>query len=185
MTEPVVPPTYLTLEQNDYFLFTKEFTAESTGEAIRFILERNLALKKPKQIKMLINSFGGDLTASFALIDTMKGSLIPIHTYGLGLIASCGLFTFIAGEKGKRFITPNTSIMSHQFSWGLHGKEHELFSKIKEFNLVSKRIVEHFKRCTGLDEKQIREYLLPPEDRWLSAKEAVKLGLADEIVDFY
>lgn len=174
------------LESNHILMFNKDFDASSTGDAIKFILERNLMTKnKPKQIKMLINSPGGEVNSAFALIDTMKGSPIPIHTYGLGQIASCGLLTFIAGKKGKRFITKNTSILSHQYTWGSYGKEHELFAQVKEFELTTKRIIEHYKKCTGLNDKQIREYLLPPEDRWLSAEEAVKYGIADEIVTFY
>jgi len=166
-------------------LFNSDFTSSSTGELIKFILERNLAPKRPKEIKLLINSPGGEVPSAFALIDTIKGSRVPIHTYGLGLIASCGLLTFMAGAKGKRFITRNTSILSHQYTGFAWDKEHELFAKMKEFNLVSVRILEHYKKCTGLTEKEVREYLLPPEDRWLSAKEAVKYGIADEIVDFY
>ena len=115
----------------------------------------------------------------------MKGSPIPVHTYGLGLIASCGLLAFIAGEKGKRYITRNTSILSHQFSWGSSGKEHELFAKVKEFEYSQGRMIDHYKKCTGLSEKEIRKYLLPPEDVWLTAKEAVKYGIADEVVEFY
>ena len=74
----------------------------------------------------------------FALIDIMKGSRIPIHTVGLGVIASCGLLLFITGEKGKRTLTPNTSILSHQYSWGSYGKEHELFAQVKEFELSTR-----------------------------------------------
>jgi len=175
-----------TLEDNHYFLFNKEFTAESCGLALRFILERNLmGSNKPKLMKMIINSPGGDVSSAFSLIDTMKGSSIPIYTYGLGEISSCGLMTFIAGQKGNRFITRNTAILSHQFSWGSWGKEHELMSRVKEFNNTSERIIEHYKKCTGLSEKDIKKYLLPPEDVWLTAKEAVKYGIADQIVDFY
>lgn len=174
-----------TLEDNHYLLFNKEFDNSSAGDAIRFIIERNFMHKKPKCIKMIITSEGGNLTSAFSLIDTMKGSKIPIYTYGLGLIASCGLSTFIAGEKGKRFITRNTSILSHQFSWYNFGKEHELMAQVKEINNISYRLIEHYKKCTNLSEKDIKKYLLPSEDVWLSAQEAVKLGIADEVVSFY
>ena len=174
------------LEDHHYLMFNKEFTNDSTGDAIEFIIERNLMRKdRPKCIKMIINSPGGSLSAAFALVDTMKGSKIPIYTYGLGEIASCGLMTFIAGEKGKRFITRNTAILSHQYSWFTIGKHHELMSSVKEFTNTHERILEHYKKCTGLSEKDIRKYLLPAEDVWLTAKEAVKYGIADEVVDFY
>lgn len=178
--------TIPSIEDNHYYLFNEDFNAKSTGDLIKFIIERNLMIKdKPKMMKLIINSPGGEVSSAFALIDTMKGSRIPIYTYGLGEIASCGLLTFIAGEKGKRYITRNTAILSHQFSWGSWGKEHELMARVKEFNNTQERIIEHYKRCTGLTEKQIKTYLLPPEDVWLTAKEAVKYGIADEIVDFY
>jgi ATP-dependent Clp protease protease subunit len=115
----------------------------------------------------------------------MKGSAIPVKTVGLGMIASCGLLTFMSGTKGRRVITPNTSILSHQYSWGSVGKEHELFARVKEFELSTARMMAHYKKCTGLSEKKIREILLPAEDVWLSAKEAVKYGIADKIVSTY
>jgi ATP-dependent Clp protease protease subunit len=173
------------LADNHYYLFNDDFNPKSTGELITFIIERNLLKVRPKMIKLLINSPGGDVASCFALIDTMKGSRVPIYTYGLGEIASCGLMTFMAGEKGKRFITRNTAILSHQYSWGSWGKEHELMAKVREFAHTHERILTHYKKCTGLSEPDIKKYLLPPEDVWLCAKDAVKYGIADEIVDFY
>jgi ATP-dependent protease ClpP protease subunit len=58
-------------------------------------------------------------------------------------------------------------------------------SRVKEFENTTTRMVDHYKKCTGLSEKDIRKYLLPPEDVWLTAKEAVKFGIADEIVEYY
>ena len=88
------------IEDHHYLLFNKDFDAGSCGDAMEFIIARNLMRKdKPKFMKMIINSPGGEVGSAFALIDTMKGSKIPIYTYGLGEIASCGLMTFIAGEK--------------------------------------------------------------------------------------
>lgn len=165
----------------------EDFTASSCASAIRFVLEKNLMEKseRPDHLTFVINSPGGDVNACFALIDTIKSSKIPVHTVGIGLIASCGLNLFMSGAKGHRVVTPNTSILSHQFSWGSYGKEHELFAVVKEFTLTQKRIVDHYKKCTGLNEKKIREILLPAEDVWLDAKEAVKYGIADRIVTTY
>ena len=174
------------IEDHHYYLFNSTFDAGSTGEAMKFILARNLMKKdRPKFIKMIINSPGGEVPSAFALIDTMKGSKIPVFTYGLGEIASCGLLTFMAGTKGHRYVTRNTAILSHQFSWGTIGKEHELHASVKEFTNTSQRIIDHYKKCTGQTEATIKKYLLPPEDVWLTPKEALKYGIADQIVDFY
>ncbi len=173
------------LEDYHYYMFHQDFNSETTASAMRFILERNLMKSPPKHMKMIINSPGGELPGCFALIDTMKGSHVPIHTFGLGQIASCGLLTFIAGTKGHRYITKNTMILSHQYTWGSFGKEHELMAAVKEFDNLSKRIMNHYKKCTGLDEKEIKKYLLPAEDVWLNADEAIKYGIADKICEFY
>ena len=167
--------------------FADGFTYETTKPVVNWIIEKNLLPKaeRPKELTLVINSPGGSVHAAFALIDVMKGSAIPIKTVGLGLIASCGVLTFMAGQKGKRILTPNTSILSHQYSWGSGGKEHELFARVREFELSTERMLEHYKKCTGLKEKVIREVLLPPQDVWLSAKEAVKYGIADEIKTVY
>jgi len=178
--------TIPSLEDNHYFMFSKDFNNDSVAEAIRFIIERNLLLEnRPSAIKMIINSPGGSLTSAFALIDAMKGSRIPIYTYGLGMIASAALTVFISGAKSHRYITPNTSILSHQYSAGTFGKEHELMATVKQFNYWSDLVRRHYQKCTGLNPKQIEKYLFPPQDVWLSAKEAVQLGLADSVVAFY
>ena len=100
------------------------FTFDSTKPIVQWIIEKNLlpSNERPKELTLIINSPGGSVHAAFALIDTMKGSAIPIKTVGLGLIASCGVLTFMAGTKGRRILTPNTSILSHQYSWGSSGK---------------------------------------------------------------
>lgn len=161
----------------------EDVTLNTCKQAIEWILEANFAEERPSLLNLIVCSPGGDLNAAFALVDTMRGSAIPIRTIGLGQIASAGLLIFISGEKGQRLLTPNTSILSHQYSWGAVGKEHELFATVKEFDLTTKRMIAHYKKCTGLDEKSIREKLLPPQDIWLSSIEAKKLGLCDDVKD--
>ena len=173
------------LWDNGIYLFMEGFNNDSCKQAIDFILRHNLQRKKVDRIQMMINSPGGSVTACMALIDVMKGSKIPVHTIGLGMIASCGILLFMSGEKGHRILTPNTSILSHQYSWGSQGKEHELFATVKEMELTAKKLLEHYKKCTGLSEKIIKEKLLPPEDVWLTPTEAKKYGIADHIKKVY
>jgi|TARA_R110000787_G_scaffold817_2_gene2983 ATP-dependent Clp protease protease subunit len=162
-------------------IFMGDVTETTMIPLVEWILASNLSNKPHKELTLGICSPGGDLNACFALIDVMKGSRIPIKTIGMGMIASCGLLMFISGTKGKRILTPNTSILSHQYSWGSYGKEHELFATVKEFELTTKRMITHYKKCTGLTEKLIREKLLPPHDVWLDANQAKKLGICDKI----
>ena len=175
--------TSIDLEDHNIHLFMDDFDSKSVKPVIEFIMQKNLlpSAKRPKHLTLMINSPGGDLNAAFALIDIMRGSTIPVHTVGIGQIASCGLLTFMSGKKGKRVITPNTSILSHQYSWGSYGKEHELFARVREFELTSERLMAHYRKCTGLDDKAIKKWLLPAEDVWLDAEQAVKYGIADEV----
>lgn len=167
-----------------YYL-ADEFTTNTARDVVTWIMDSNLQMsnKRPPHLTLMISSYGGDLSAAFAIIDVMRGSSIPVHTVGLGVIASAGLLTFISGTKGHRVITPNTSILSHQWSWGQVGKEHELIATMREFELTTTRMINHYKKCTGLSEKIIRERLLPPQDVWLSPEEAKRYKLCDAVVN--
>ncbi len=170
------------LADNGMHVFMGEVDNEHIQPIVEWILHENFVVKKrKKELLLMICSEGGDMSSAFALIDVMRSSLIPIKTVGLGQIGSAGLLIFLAGSRGRRLLTPNTSILSHQFSWGSDGKVHELFATMKEFELTQKRMVEHYKTCTGLDEAEIRTALLPPHDVWLSAQEALALNICDAI----
>lgn len=169
--------------RHSFFLLMGDIEMDNCKDCIEWILTANFGEEVPDMLNLLICSPGGDLASAFALVDVMRGSSVPIRTIGLGQIASAGLIIFIAGAEGSRILTPNTSILSHQYSWGSFGKEHELFAQVKEFDLTAQKMLKHYKKCTGLKEEQIREYLLPPQDVWLTAQEAKKYGLCDEVKD--
>jgi ATP-dependent protease ClpP protease subunit len=58
---------------------------------------------------------------------------------------------------------------------------HELFATMREFELTQKRMIQHYKDCTGLDDETIRAKLLPPHDVWLDATQALELHICDAI----
>ena len=164
------------------YVLMGEVDNENIKPVIEWILHENfVAKKKRKELLLMICSEGGDMSSAFALIDVMHSSNIFIKTVGLGQIASAGLLIFLAGSPGRRVLTPNTSILSHQFSWGSDGKAHELFATMKEFELTQRRMVDHYERCTGLSREEIKTVLLPPHDVWLTAEEALALKICDSI----
>ena len=173
------------LEKLGVMLLMTDINSDSVKPVIEWILKANFASTQPEQLTLIINSGGGSVTDAFALIDTMKGSGVPIHTIGLGEVSSAALMIFMAGDKGNRTLTPNSSILSHQYSWGKWGKEHELLTAHRGFDLTSRQITEHYRKCTGLTEKKIRDVLLPPHDVWLSAAEAKKYGICDSVKSLY
>jgi ATP-dependent Clp protease, protease subunit len=172
-----------TLANSGIYHFCEEVSLDKAKPLIAWILEQNLQPNKKPHLTIIISSYGGDLHAAFAIVDAIRGSRIPIYTVGLGVIASAGLIMFLAGTKKYRTLTPNTAILSHQFTWGSRGKEHELLADMRKFELTSDRMMKHYKKCTGLSEKVIREKLLPAQDTWLSAEEALELNICDAVRD--
>ncbi len=170
------------LADNGMYVLMGEIDNETVKPVIEWILYENFVTKKKrKELLLMICSEGGDMSAAFALIDVMHSSNIFVKTVGLGQIASAGLMIFLAGSTGRRVLTPNTSILSHQFSWGSDGKAHELFATMKEFELTQRRMVEHYELCTGLSKEEIKTVLLPPHDVWLTAEEALALKICDAV----
>jgi ATP-dependent Clp protease protease subunit len=172
-----------TLRSSGVYLFTYPVNAATVRPVMEWILQENLYAPAERQeyLQLFINSPGGSVMDCFALTDVMEASAVPVRTTGIGMIASCGLLIFMAGQKGHRIITPNTSILSHQFSAGMMGKEHELMSANKRFEQVGSLIMRHYQKHTKLSVTKIRKELMPPEDRWVTPKEALKLNLADKI----
>jgi len=172
------------LVDHGIFVLMDDISSESVKPVIEWILHENhVRKKKYKELLLMICSDGGNLEDAFALIDVMRSSKIPIKTVGLGSIASSGLLIFLAGSPGRRILTPNTSILSHQFSWGSSGKVHELFATVKEFQLVEQRMIEHYRYTTGQDDETIKKVLLPPQDVYLSAEEALKYNICDSVAN--
>jgi len=172
------------LVDHGIYVLIDSIDADSVRPVIEWILHENhVRKKKYKELLLMICSDGGNLEQAFALIDVMRSSKVAIKTVGLGSIASAGLMIFLAGTPGRRLLTPNTSILSHQFAWGSSGKAHELFATVKEFQLTEQRMIEHYKNTTGLDDDTIRKVLLPPQDVYLSAQEALEFHICDHVAD--
>lgn len=143
------------------------------------IIEYNIK-GEVNQIQMVINSPGGSCPAGFSIIDIMEWSRIPIYTTGIGMIASMGLLIFMTGEKGRRVITPRTSILSHRFSAFNYGNHSQLIAGRKEEDLEHERIINHYLAYSSIkDRAELESYLLRDVDTWLTPDEALKHGLAD------
>lgn len=170
-----------TQSSNDIHLLFDEIDTDNAKDAIEWILDANFSKTRPKCLNLVINSQGGDMNSAYAIIDIIESSNIPVRTIGLGQIASAGLMIFLAGQAGERVLTPNTSIMSHQYGWGSAGKHHELIAIQKEFDLTFQRMLNHYKKHTKLSIPDIKKYLLPSEDVYLSAEEALKYKICDRI----
>lgn len=155
---------------------------EGTAEGVcKQIIEYNIK-GDVNQIQMVINSPGGACSAGFSIIDIMEWSRIPIYTTGIGMIASMGLLVFMTGERGRRVVTPRTSILSHRFSAFSFGTHSQLIAGRKEEDLEHDRIVQHYLTYSNMaSQDELEKYLLRDVDTWLTPDEAIQYGLADLI----
>jgi len=133
-----------------------------------------------KDISIYINSPGGVVTAGMAIYDTMQFVKCPITTYCMGQAASMGAVLLTAGTKGKRFALPNSRIMIHQPLGGAQGQATDIEIQTKEILRMKKRLNEILADHSG----QSIETITRDTDRdfFMSAEEAVKYGLIDEVV---
>ena len=170
------------LHDNDIHYLTGEIDNDNTTEAIKWILSANLQRKPKKTLKLYINTVGGDLYESFALIDTIKNSYHHISTIGIGAVMSAGLLIFASGKQGERYIGKNTGIMNHQHSDAMESKMHDMRSQMKENNNCELRCLNILREATGYSLADVRKKLNTPSDQYFTAKQMIDLKLADHIL---
>ena len=141
-----------------------------------------LAHEDPKKdIKLYINSPGGSVYDGLAIIDTMNYIEPDVQTIGIGLQASMGAMLLSSGTKGKRFALPNSRIMIHQPSYGSpQSKVTDQEIELKEGLYLKKQLIEMLAKNTGQDAKKVEKDM--DRDNWMSAEEALKYGIIDEII---
>ena len=137
-----------------------------------------------KEICLYINSPGGSITDGMGIIDTMNYIKCPVTTICIGLAASMGAALLAAGEKGKRFATPNAEIMIHQpliGGGGLSGQATEI--KIHADHLIKTRekLNKFLSDRTGQTIETIEKDT--ERDNYLTAQQALEYGLIDGIMD--
>ena len=141
----------------------------------------HLAYEDPKaDIKLYINSPGGSVYDGFAIYDTMQYIKPDVQTIGIGLQASMGAFLLSSGTKGKRFVLPNSRIMIHQPSSGTKGKITDQEIMLNEGIYLKKVLNKILAKNTGQPLAKIEKDA--DRDFWMSASEAKKYGLIDEVI---
>jgi ATP-dependent Clp protease protease subunit len=133
-----------------------------------------------KDIFLYINSPGGSVYDGMAIYDTMNFVKADVQTVGIGVQASMGAFLLSSGAKGKRSILPYATVMIHQPSSGTRGKVTDQEIDLRESLRVKKLLNEIMAKNTGQKPSQIHEDM--ERDRWMTAEEAKKYGIVDNII---
>jgi len=133
-----------------------------------------------KDIFFYINSPGGSVYDALAIYDTMQYITNDVQTVGIGMQASAAAFLLSSGAKGKRFVLPNATVMIHQPSSGTRGKVTDQEIDLRESLRIKKLLESIMAGNTGQKPERIHEDM--ERDKWLTAEEAKKYGLVDDII---
>ena len=133
-----------------------------------------------KDITLYINSPGGLITAGMAIYDTMQYVRSDIQTIVVGQAASMGSLLASAGTKGKRFMLPHSRHMIHQPLGGTRGQATDIEIHAKEILRWKEELTKIYEKNTGQKLDTLKADM--ERDKFMTAEEAVKYGLADKIV---
>lgn len=132
-------------------------------------------------IQMYISSPGGSIYAGMGIYDTMQMIPNQVSTVAVGFTASYGTVLLTAGSKGHRYVLPNATIHMHQpWSSGGGGQATDIEIQAKEILRQKERINQILSEATGKTVEQIEKDT--DRDVYLTAEEAVKYGLVDEVL---
>ena len=134
-----------------------------------------------KDINFYINSPGGSVTAGMAIYDTMQYVKCDVSTTCIGMVASMGAFLLAGGAKGKRYALPNAEVMIHQPSGGAQGQASDIKNTADHILKIKDNLNKILAENTGQPLEKIAEDT--ERDNWLSAKEAKKYGIVDEVIE--
>ena len=138
-----------------------------------------------RDIKMFISTHGGTASDMFSIIDVMeavKEKTCDIETIGIGKVMSAGVPILAAGTKGKRKIGKNCRIMLHNVMAGFGGTIFNMENELEEIKWVQDRYIEVLAHHSKMSKRKIKKMLKSQRDIYISAEQAVKLGIADKII---
>ncbi|HWT55561.1 MAG TPA: ATP-dependent Clp protease proteolytic subunit [Candidatus Microsaccharimonas sp.] len=133
-----------------------------------------------KDIYLYINSPGGSVYDALAIYDTMQFVTNDVQTVGIGVQASAAAFLLSSGTKGKRFLLPHSTVMIHQPSSGTRGKVTDQEIDLQESLRIKHLLESIMAQNTGQKAAKIHDDM--ERDKWLTAEEAKKYGIVDEII---
>ena len=134
--------------------------------------------------EIIVSTNGGDAREMMAVYDTMRllRKDCEIHTLGLGKVMSAGVPLLAAGTKGKRRIGKYCRVMLHNVSAGTVGAIPQMQNEMKEVEKIQKQYIEILAAETKMTEKDIKRIINKNVNVYLSAEEALELGIVDEVI---
>ena len=138
-----------------------------------------------KPIKLYVSTYGGSADEMAALVDIMNvvKKDCPIETIGIGKVMSAGVLILASGTKGERYIGKNCRVMIHSVIAGNHGSLHNLENELTEIKKMQDIYLQSLADATNMTKKQLKSFMRRKQNVYLNAEEAIKLGIADKILE--
>jgi ATP-dependent Clp protease protease subunit len=133
-----------------------------------------------EDIKLYINSQGGQVTSALAIYDTMQYVKADISTICIGIAASAATLLLASGKKGKRLILPNGEVLIHQVMGGAQGQATDIDIHAKHILKVKERLNAIMAKHTGQKIAKVEKDA--DRDYFMSAEEALKYGIVDKVI---
>jgi ATP-dependent Clp protease protease subunit len=133
-----------------------------------------------KDVHLYINSPGGDITALFAIYDTMKFIKPDVSTFCFGQAASAAAVLLAAGTHGKRFALPHARILMHQPWGGVEGQASDIELQAKEILRMRDLLTGMLAEDTGQTQEKVNKDT--DRDFIMTADEAMTYGVIDEVI---
>jgi ATP-dependent Clp protease protease subunit len=167
------------LLENRIVFLIGEISYQRAAEVIMKILYLD-NLKRASEISLYINSPGGSVDDTMAVYDTIRFVNSPIATYCIGRAQSGAALILAAGTKGKRFALPHAKVMLHQPWGGVSGQAADIKIQAEEILKAKVMINEILAKHTGQSIEKIATET--ERDRYMTAQEAQKYGIIDEVL---
>jgi ATP-dependent Clp protease protease subunit len=168
----------LLLENRIVFLIGEINQASAARVMMQMLYLENQ--KRGSDVSFYINSPGGSVDDTLALYDTMRFLTSPVATYCLGRAYSGGSLLLTAGAKGKRYMLPHAKVMIHQPYGGITGQAEDIRIQAEQIIKAKAELTRIIAMHTGQSVERIQAD--SERDKYFSAEEAVKYGLADEVL---
>lgn len=169
-------------EEDDRIVyFSGEMSEVSTSSAISSIFTLSKRDHR-KPIYLIIDTYGGYVHSMFALYDAIKFVTCPVHTIALGKVMSAGVLILAAGEKGERKIAPHARVMSHPSWTYVEGNIFQIQNSLNELKEQEALWIDAMIAETGKDRKTIEMLSSVKSDTYLSAKQCIEYGIADDFL---
>ncbi len=134
-------------------------------------------------IDFYINSPGGSLVDSMAIIDTMQCIQAPVRTICVGQAASAAAFLLAAGAKGDRVATPNAEMMIHQVNANIEGSAVDMQVQARRVIRMQDNMIDMLASWTGQTKERLEKDM--DRDFYLTATQAKEYGLIDQVLEPY